>query len=167
MTMPKIMEGTIFPIISLIQAGMPAQLAEFESGKSDSRVNLTNFVDYLIYPKAIGLRTPCVFVIGRTVEYLQPRGQNHINAKVHVQVNAVFQDRTAELLTLMAWRYHDILHKILDQAHIVSLDQKAKNIINVISSEFGDLVQVKEQTESPFRTEVMLTLEVEHYESEN
>jgi hypothetical protein len=167
MSSQQIMDGTVNPIIDYIKANVVTAVNEYNLTRPDSRVNITPFVDYLIYEKALDLRTPMLFVIGRNVEYLQNRGQNFIAAKVGVQISAVFQERGAELLTLAGWRYNNVLHKILDRAHIANSTNTVRNIVKVVSSEFGNAVQIKGQTDSPFRSEVMLTLEVEHLESEN
>jgi hypothetical protein len=161
------MEGVVVPIIDYVKSGIALAIASYNAARPDSRVNITPFADYLTYEKAIDLRTPTLFVIGRNIEFLQSRGQNHINSKVFVQVNAVFQDRGAELLTLMGWRYADVLHKMLDRAHLANIAGTVRNIVKVVSIEYGSAVQIKGQTESPFRSEVMLSLEVEHFENEN
>jgi hypothetical protein len=158
------MEGTVTPIVDHIKNNVSAALADLRADRPDNIVNTDDPVDYFVYPKAIGYMVPAVFVLGRTVSFLQERGQNHINAQVGVQVSIVVEDQDAERLTYKVWRYSDALHSVLDQAEIVSLDGKIKNKIKVVSAEFGDSVQIKSQLESPFRMESMLILEVEHYE---
>lgn len=163
----RIVEGTVLPIIDLIKQEIDQALLDLRTDRPDNIVNTDPIVEYFIYPKAIGYQTPCVFVLGRTAQYLQERGQNHINAQISVQVSIVVEDQDAERLTYKCWRYSDALHSILDQAEIVSDDGKVKNKIKVVTSEFGDTVQMRSQTESPFRMEAMLVLEVEHYEKNN
>lgn len=158
------MEGTIAPIVDLIKNNIDSALADLRADRPDNFVNTESPANYFIYPKAIGYQTPCVFVLGRTVQFLPSRGQNHINATVMVQVSIVVEDIGAESLTYKCWRFSDALHSILDQAQLVSTDGKVKNTIKVITAEFGDAVQIKSQVESPFRMETMLVLEVEHYE---
>jgi hypothetical protein len=163
----RIMEGTVLALIDHIKANIASALQDLRTDRTDNKVNLTPFLDYFVYPKAMGYRTPCAFVLGRNTDFQLTRGQNAINANVSVQVSAVFQDKNAELLTYQAWRYSDVLHSILDRAHIVSTDGKEQNIVKVVSQTFGDTVEVKSQTESPFRMEVMTVLEVLHIEDEN
>lgn len=158
------MEGTILPIIDLLKDQMSQALTDLRDDRPDNFVNTEEPIDYFIYPKAIGYQTPCVFVIGRSVQFLQARGQNHINAQVQVQVSVVVEEQTADRLTYKCWRFSDALHSILDQAELTSTDGKIKNKIKVVSAEFGDSVQIQSQVESPFRMETMLVLEIEHFE---
>lgn len=158
------MESAVTQIISHIQDNIDAALVDLRSDRTDNYVNTDKPVDYFPYAKAVGYRTPCVFVIGRNVQFLQERGQNHINAQIIAQVSIVVEDKDAEKLTYKCWRYSDALHSILDQVELISTNLKIKNKIKVTSSEFGDAVQIKSQMESPFRMETMLMLEIEHYE---
>ena len=161
------MEGTALPIIDYIKTNMPTALADLRDDRPDNKVSLSPFLDYFIYPNAIDYRTPALFVLGQNVDFRLSKGQNHINANVRIQLSAVFQDRNADFLTYQAWRYHDVLHVLMNRTELESSDGKIKNIVKVVSSQFGDTIQVKGQTESPFRTEVMILLDVEHYENEN
>jgi hypothetical protein len=164
MSVRRIMEGTVLPIENLIKDNIAAALADIRTDRPDNFVNTELPASYFIYPKAIGYLTPCIFVIGRNVNFLQARGQNHINAQVAIQVSIVVEEQSAERLTYKCWRYNDALHSILDQAELTSTDGKIKNKIKVVTTEFGDTVQIKSQIESPFRMETMLVLEVEHFE---
>lgn len=167
MSKSRVMEGTVLPIIEYVKANIDTALADLRADRPDNKVSLSAFKDYFIFTNAISYRTPALFVLGRNVDFRLANGANHINARVDVQLNAVFQDRTGDFLTYQAWRYHDVLHALLNRTELESTDGKVKNIIKVVSSQFGDTVQIKEQTESPFRTEVMILLEVDHYEFEN
>lgn len=160
------MEGTISPIISHVKANIASALSDTRTDRADAKVQTLPFQEYLIFEKAIGYRTPSLFVLGREIDFKLDRGANFINCLVGVQVSCVVDERDAELLTIKTWRYHDALHEVLDRAELVSSDGKIKNKIKVVRSSFGDTVQVKSSIESPFRKEVMLTLDVEHFEQE-
>lgn len=166
----RIMEGTVNPIITYVQNTQASAFADLRADRTDNLVNTNPFVEFLTYEKAIGYRTPCLFVIGRSVDFRKSNGQNFIDALVTIQVSALIDDKDAQNLTLKAWRYHDALHEMLDRAEIpddfVSNKFKVMNKVKVTRSDFGELVQLKSQIDSPFRKEVMLTLEVEHYEQE-
>lgn len=158
------MESTVTQIIQHIKDNIDSSLADLRTDRTDNKVNTNPPVDYFPYAKAVGYRVPCVFVIGRNVQFLQERGQNHINAQITAQVSVVLEDQESERLTYKCWRYADAMHAILDQVELISTNLKIKNKIKVTSSEFGDAVQIKSQVESPFRMETMLMLEIEHYE---
>lgn len=171
--MTRTMEGTVLGLIGHIKANIDDALEKLRDDRAaapnlPAKVNLTPFLEYHVYPKVIGLRTPALCVLGRTTEYLKERGQNHVNGIVNVQVSAIFQDRTAELVTFQSWRYADVLYSILDGAQILSVDGKMKNIVLVTDAQFGDAVEIKSQTDANnlFRKEVMLILRVEHYETQ-
>lgn len=164
----RIMEGTVLPIVDFIKANIAQALADIRTDRGDSKVQTEIPKDYLIYENAIGYRVPAIFVIGDNVDFQLVKGQNFISSKNTIYVSALLDDRTAELLTYKAWRYQDALHQILDQAEIEIPESKIKNVIKVVKAEFSNTFKLKAQNpgedKNPFRKEVMLTLEVEHFE---
>lgn len=163
---PRIMEGTVIPIINHVQANIGAALARLRADRTDNKVNTDTFQEYYSYEKIVGYVTPSLFIIGRNVQFRKSLGQNHINALVNVQVSALVDEKDIAQLTYKCWRYHDALHDVLDQAQILDDSGAIKNIIRVVGADFGDAVSNKTNSTSPFRMEVMLTLEVEHIEQE-
>jgi len=164
----RIMEGTVLPIQALIQRDIAAQLAIVSADRPDNRVSMEPPKDYFIFDNAIGYRCPAIFIIGDSVDLALDRGQNFISSKNTVYVSALIEDRNADLLTLKCWRYQDALFALLDQAHIDVVGANIKNVIKVIKIEYSNTFQAKAQkpgeSDNPFRKEVMLTLEVEHFE---
>jgi hypothetical protein len=163
------MEGTVDPIIVHIRTNIAAALNAVSADRvtvNQNQVSLPPFQEYHIYAKSQDLRTPSCYVLGDTIDWAKDRGQNAIASRNYISVSAVIDDRTADLLTRSCWRYHDALHKVLDRAALVSGDGKVKNIVKVVSSSFTDAFQVKSQNGNIFRKEVMLSLEVEHFENE-
>lgn len=161
----NIVEGTVDLIVEQIKANILSALSGVRANRGDAAVTTEVPVSYFTYEPAIAYKTPAVFVIGDNVEFLQSRGQNHINCQIRVFVSIVVEDRKASLLTIKGYRYHDALHEILDRAVLDSADGKSRNKIKVVSSQFGSTVP-KKSAESDFRKEVMLELTVEHFEQE-
>lgn len=163
-----VMEGTVLPIVEYIKANIEMGLAGVREERPDGKVSTEIPKDYFIYEMAIGYKVPAVFVIGDTIDFRLDRGQNFINAMVTVYVSVLVDDRNAELLAYKMWRYQDALHAILDQAELYDQKKEIKNVIKVTKAEFSNTFQPKAQTpgteKNPFRKEVMLTLEVEHWE---
>jgi len=160
----SIMEGTVIPIRDFIKTNIAASLAALRTERADGKVTTEPPQDYLIFDKAIGYKTPCVFVIGDASDFRLDRGQNFIAATNTVYVSVLVEDRNAELLTIKCWRYSDAMHAILDQAQVDVLGMEVKNVLKVTKIEYSDTFQTKSQNETCFRKEVMLTLEVEHLE---
>lgn len=163
-----IMEGTVLPIRDFIKAGIVAQLAIVSASRPDARVTLEGPKDYFIFDKAIGYRCPAIFIMGDDIDFANERGQNYIASKNTVYISALIEDRNAELLTLKCWRYQDALFQLLDGAQIDVPGANIKNVVTVTRAEYSNTFQSKAQnpgdTSNPFRKEVMLTLDVEHFE---
>lgn len=123
-------------------------------------------VSYFIYDHAIGYKAPAVFVLMISNEFLQERGQNHINCRQEIAVSCMVEDRNQTLLTRKCFRYHDALHLVLDRAQLVTDDNKIKIFVKVVRSDISETSEMKTSIDSVFRKEVMLTLEVEHIEQE-
>lgn len=163
----KVMAGTVLPIMNHIKANIAQALADVRAeylGNEKGKVTTEVPVDYFIFDKAIGYRTPAVFVLGDDVDFRLDKGQNFISALCKVYVSVLVEDRDAELLMLKCWRYSDAMHEILDQAVIEVPADNIKNVIKVSKMEYSNTFQAKSSVEGPFRKEVMLTLDVEHYE---
>lgn len=164
----RIMEGTVLPILNYIKNGIAAELVKVSNDRPDKRVSLEPPKDYFIFDKAIGYRCPAIFVLGDDVDFALSKGQNFISSKNKVYVSALIEDRDAELLTLKCWRYQDALHQLLDEVQLDVPSADIRNVIKIVRAEYSNTFQMKAQnpgdTTNPFRKEVMLTLEVEHFE---
>ena len=166
MSAQNVYDSTVDNIIKHIQDNIEACLSEIRTDRPDGKVTTEKPVDYFIYSDAIAYKTPAIFVVANNADFRLSKGQNHINANVLVYVSAVVEDRNQRLLTLKTFRYHDALHKCLDRVQLVDSLNRVKNVVRVVSSDLSDAKKMS-TTDSVFRKEVMLTLEVEHYESEN
>jgi len=130
----------------------------------DKDVTMENPIDYFDYEHPIGYRLPCVIVLPQNIDYRLSRGPNHISALVNLICVCVCEDRKSSLLQKKVWRYQDALKHILDRTVLEYTGQK--NIIRVTRANFSQTESQQTEVDSLFRKEVLLTLEVEHYENE-
>lgn len=166
MAAQNILESTVYAIKDQIENNIATYLGEVRSARTDGKVTTEPPKSYFVFEDSATYKSPAVFIIADNVDYQTSRGQNHINAKVTVYVSLVIEDRTQNLLTLKAWRYQDALHKCLDRQHLIS--GPVQNIVKVIRAELSrDQSKKMSSTETIFRKEIMLTLDVEHYQKEN
>lgn len=168
MAAQSILESTVFSIQDQIKNNIASFLGEVRNERTDAKVSTEPPAQYFIYEGAIGYKTPAVFIVADSVDFRLSRGPNHISAAVKVYVSCVVEDRMQDLLTLKCFRYQDALHKCLDRQHLLTTDSRVKNIVKVTRVDISSNQTKKmSSTESVFRKEVMLTLEVEHFEGEN
>lgn len=164
-----LVESTVDLIHDEIKSKIASALSEVKSLYNDHLVTLEVPQNYFIYPVAAGYRTPAVFIIADDVDFQKrTRGANHISATVSVNVSVLVEDKDRLRLTTKAFRYQDALHKILDQTRLTTPDGKLALTVLVTRASFSPLYSDTADANSPiamFRKEVVLTLEVEHWEN--
>ena len=131
----------------------------------DNQVTMENPKDYFNYEDPIGYRLPAIIVLPREIDYRLSRGPNSINALIQFYVCCIVEDNKANLLQRKCFRYQDALKHILHLAVIENSNQK--NILKVTHASFSSTAARQTEVDSLFRKEVLLTLEVEHFENEN
>jgi hypothetical protein len=136
-------------------------------------VSLEKPRDYFIYPRAIGYRTPCVFVIADRIDFQKrEKGANHINANVRVNVTVLIEDKDADRITRKAYRYQSALQSVLDQAQLLSSDLEPSDtslkIVSVVqNAAFSPLYSNTDDPNSPgavYRKEVSLEIDCYTFE---
>lgn len=168
MSAQNLLESTITNIETQIKSNIANYLGEVRTSRTDAKVTTEPPVEYFIYSPAIGYKTPAIFTIADSIDYRLSNGQNHINALIRVYVSCVVEDRNQTNLTLKVFKYHDALHKCLDRQHLIDGANRVQNIIKVTRADISSTqTQKMSSVDGPFRKEIMLTLEVEHYEGEN
>jgi hypothetical protein len=101
------------------------------------------------------------------MDFRLPRGPNYISAAHDMRVTVLLDDRNRELLTIRCWRYQAALTKLLSETQLLTLDNKVKIVTKVVKNTFSPLYTDTANPDSPqavFRKEVVVELEVEHYE---
>lgn len=152
-------------IIDHLQTNLPFELNAIYADRPKD-VSLETPLEYYIYEKAIGYKTPAIFVVARDIDYRMGIGANHVNALITMYVACVLEDRNHTILQQRIFRYQDALQKTLHRMAFVDTGNTQKNIIKVVSASFSETEATHSTVESIFRKEVLLTLEIEHYELE-
>lgn len=164
----NLVETTVDLVKAEVKANIANALASIRNDRADSYVTTEPPVNFFITEQSIGYRAPSVFFIVEDMDFMIPRGANHINALVRMNVSVVVEDRNTERLTYKAWRYQASLHSILAQDSLTSADGAVTLKIKVVNATFSPLYtnSQKPDTEAGFyRKEVLLRLEIEHYEN--
>ena len=169
MSSRKLAETTVTLIVNELKASLPTALSELRTERADPAVSTEQPKSYLIYSGAIGYITPAVFVICEEMEMMNAeRGSNFINAKARILASVLVEDRVADRVVKKAWRYQAAMHKVLHETVLTTGDGKVRIVIKVdrirFSPEFSD-TKDPNAPQSVFRKEVVLDLEVEHWEA--
>lgn len=161
-----LIETDIDLILSYIRTNIPAVLTQAISDKG-TLVNLEIPRSYFISEQDKGYLAPAIFVVGDNIDFRISNNANFIDALSRVNVTAVVEERNADRLTRIAYRYQAALHTVLAQQPIVSADNKVKIVVKVERAEFSPIYH-KDNTSNDatgvFRKEVWLSCAVEHYE---
>lgn len=164
----RLTEITVNLIIAHLKANMPTALATLRTDRADSRVTTEPPTSYFIYPRAKGYRPPAVFVIAEETDFrLEETGPNFVNATDIIHVAVLVEDKDRESLTIKAWRYQAALAKLLNLTDLVSADTTVKCVTKILRNTFSpEYTNARDENaaDAVFRKEVVLELEVEHYE---
>lgn len=168
MSYPKLTEIAVGLINDYIQANIDTELAGVDLDRGDHLVNTDPPQSYFIYNFPQVFKAPAVIIYADDLDFKKrDRGQNHINAEHKIYISVIIEERTAEFLTVKAWRYQAALHHLLDQVPLVSADKKVKIVIVVAHAAYSPIYtsdQGKGVESQVFRKEVSLELAVEHFE---
>jgi len=164
----QLVELAIDEMIDLLQAELPAVLASIHSDRDPPNVTLEPPRDYYTYPRAMGYRTPCVFVIADRVDFQKDlRKANHVNARATINVTVLVEDKDADRITRKAYRYQAGLHQVLDQR---TLTISAKNTMITTVVQNAAFSPLYSNTEDPtasnavFRKEISLNIDAYIFE---
>lgn len=167
MAATSLAEFTVNGVIAEIKANISQALAAVRADRVDAVVTTEPPVDYFRFDKIIGYKTPAIVVLAGSIDFRLDKGPNSVNSLIELYVSCILEDRIADNLTLKTYRYSDALYHCLNRAHIVSDLKNRQSIVKVTRIDFSKTVENASRVETPFRKEVMITLEVENYESES
>jgi hypothetical protein len=153
-------EYIVDQLLSYIPDNIGAALDEVAI-EYNTEISIENPLDYFIYQNPIGYRVPCIILVPQNIEWLWTRGQNHINCIVGLSLTCVVEDRDQTMLSRKLWRFHAALFKLLSFATFLSSTQK--DIVKVTNSSFSQTILMS-GTDSIFRKEVTMSLDIEHFE---
>lgn len=166
----RLVESTVTLTRDYIKANIGQALSQIRIDRNDPRVSTEPPPpqSYFIYKGAKGYRPPAVYIICERMDFYNPdKGANFISAKAKVNVSVLVEDKTKENLMIKAWRYQAALHSLLEKVTLTSADNRVKLILGVLSAEFSPLYSPAKNggVEAVFKQEVVLTCEIEHFES--
>lgn len=164
----QLTETTINLILAYIEANIAAELALVRNDRPDASVSTEPPKTYFIYPRARGYRPPAVFAICEEFDFrLEQSKPNYINALAKVNVSILVEDRDRTALTVKCWRYQAALARMLDNLELSNQSGSVKLVCKEVRHSFSPLYTNTQDPEDPkavFRKEVVVELEVEHYE---
>lgn len=161
-------ETTIILIRNYIKANISAALASVRTERADAYVTTEPPQSYFISETNAAYRCPAVFIIPEHINFSLERGQNHINAKVRVNVSVVVEDRDTEHLAIKVWRYQAALHQILVETRLTTVSGDVTLVVKVADASFSSTYTAAQEAGNPqgaFRKEVALECDVEHWEN--
>lgn len=165
----KLIEYTVKMVMAEVESNISAALAQVSSDRADHFVSLESPLSYFYFWNAQAYQAPAVFVIAEDFDMrLLDTGPNFVNALARVNVAVTVEDKDEYYVTIKAWRYQAALTKILHLAHMLSADQQVKLVAKVVRTTFSSLYPKDKSDQDPdevFRKEVVVELEVEHYEN--
>lgn len=166
MSYRKLAEGAVELIQDYIQANLPAALdLVSQNATSAPQMSLEDIKSYFVYPKAIGYVPPICFIIVDEIDFkIRENKSNFVNAVDKITVSVVVEDQDENILTYKAYRYQSALHSVLDEATMVSSDNKLQLQCVVYRAGFSK-TYMNEEGPGGFRKEVVLQCEVTHTEN--
>lgn len=167
----QLVETDINLIIQQIKDNIASALIDVMIERDNNVVTYEPPNDYFIYPKAKGYRCPVVFVIADRTDFRKDQVKaNYISAVNKIVLSVLVEDKDAERIYKKAYRYQAALHACVDQVVLTSADEAVKITIVVMGASFSPLMSNTQDPNDPatvFRKEVVLELDVHHYESLN
>lgn len=163
----RLVEMDVFLIEQYLQANIDAALLEVSTDRGDNFVGLESPKSYFHFPMAAAYRAPAVFTIPEDFDFRLNTGPNSISALAQINVAVVCEDKDMHRLTTKVWRYQAALTKLLYLAQLQSSDNSVKIVTKVVKNTFSDIYPRARDENDPdtvFRKEVVVQLEVEHYE---
>lgn len=168
MSATQIVEKTRNLIIAHIKSNIVAELAAMRADRSDTSVNLDPPLSYFIFDGAHTYQCPAIFVVVDSAEIPDEIiGPNHVNADVRVYVTIAAEGQDEAGLTIKTDRYQAALFKVLQWQTLVDVPNNVKIKVLVKRFQFSPLYTKKRTQDNMgnFRKEVVLELEVKHYEN--
>lgn len=165
----RLAEIAVNMIEAQIRSNIAAALAAVRVQRGDAKVTTEPPNEYFQYETAQVYRAPAVFTIIKGQDFRnQAQGANHINALNDMVIAVVVEDRVERLVTTKAFRYQAALTALLHEVSLTSGDGAVRLFSRVQNSEFAATISYlkdPQASDSVFRKEVSLRLQVEHIEN--
>lgn len=167
----SLIETTVTLITEHLQQNFPSAMAGVRSIRPDNVVTteVPPIESYFTYPMARGFRPPAVFVISDEIDFRNEQsGANFISAQMRVNVSVLVEDQDKAKLTTKAWRYQTALSSMLTETQLLSDETNVKIVCVVRRATFSPIytnAKNEDSSEALFRKEIVLELDVDHYEN--
>jgi len=164
----QLVETDVNLIDAWLQANIAAALTEISVYRGDNFVSMEPPHSYFHFPNAKAYRAPAVFIVPEDGDFKLSRGQNSIDMTNKINVAVVCEDKDSYRLTVKVWRYQAALTKLLYLTPLQTGDASVKIVTKVVRHVFSDIYPKPRSPGDPeqvFRKEVVVQLEVEHYEN--
>lgn len=166
MSAPRMTEATVDLMMAALKAEMPGALVDVRADRADAKVSTEAVKSWFITEKAQGYQLPAVFIIAEEFDFMKGQHRaNHINGIARIYVTTILEDQDTTILTRRAWRYSSAVHQILDQRELTSADLRVKIAVVITRTTYGPMLVKEDSPEGPFRKEVRMECEVNHWES--
>lgn len=163
----KLIEITVELIAQNIRENIAAALAEVAADRV-LPIAIPKPLNVFTYVPVSVFRPPAIIVNGEEIDFrLGEKKANFIDAVMRINVVAICEDREGPTLQYAAYRYQAALHKILAQTHLYNADKTVHIVCKVETARFSSIytnAQQQGNVQGVFRKEVVLELDVEHYE---
>lgn len=153
-------------ILKRIQNNIRTELDGVAGIRADASIQLPSPRSYFIFDDAINLQCPAIYVLPRTVDFKNEKGQNFIDSEQGVQISVVFEEKDAEKCVRGLWRYVDALFNLLDHWSLSPDDERSKNVLICTNVDYSE-VKTVDQQQNIFRKEAMMTFKVHHWQKLN
>jgi hypothetical protein len=164
----KLVEIAVDLIVKEVQDNIVAALAEVAADRTKA-IPIPKPTNVFAFTPVSVFRPPAIIVNAEEIDFrLGEAKANYIDALMRINVVAVCEEREGPTLQFAAYRYQAALHKILAQKHLYNQDNTVHIVCKVERARFSSIYTNAQQKDNPqgvFRKEVMLELEVEHYEN--
>ena len=163
----KLTEISVDLIQTHLKTNIATALTDVRTDRADAKVTTEPPRSYFIFPRAKGYRLPAVFTIAEESDFRLETGPNFINALEKINVSVLIEDKDRGSLTIKAWRYQAALAKLLNNTALTNVGNTVKIVTKLVRNSFSPIytnAADEESTAAVFRKEVVLELDVEHYE---
>ena len=149
-----------------IKSNIDQALLDVRTDRADNQVTTEAPKNYYNYSGVTSYRCPMVMIVPGETDFQKDLGANHVNALIHTTVAVVVEDKNLQALNIKAWRYQAALDKILDQAFMISTDNKVKIVTVVKRARLSpEFTVAGDQYQGAFQKEVSLEVDVRHFEN--
>jgi len=156
----NLVETSLVMIRDEIMSSISTHLAAVRALRTGDEVATPPLTKVYLFEKPVGPLAPFGVLICPRAEWPP---ENFVKGKLEVYASVVVEETDKERLVFKAWRYQAAMYALLHRLRLTSVDGSATMTALVTEAAFSPEYQNSEK-ENVFRREVMLKLEVNHWE---